>query len=506
MSNNQYYETVQCYSFEALLTVMGHYDLKVAFRNRYEEYTYRRLCFDIQWIRIKLKDRFEALGINTNRVETDDIDQLVLIDIGDRYLFTVAYLSLLLDGYVAVLADEMSKKYMEIPEGCPCISETELSEYLSEKSSEDLNFSKNDRIDDNNICFREIEKCCVDSIYNQRWWGEDANRICTIVCSSGTTSVVKGVMLSQKNILSDCICAALTYRFFSDAIYLSVLPMSHMFGIVADLLIPLMTGATICYGMKEDFLRDLAYFNPTQVHLPPALLYTICDLVTFENDPAKVVGKKLQRIICSGAAVNKMVCETMRGIGIEVYSAYGLTECSPCVSVCNDNNNYFGSSGFVIPCCKVEIVDGEVVVSGDNVMKGYYNDVEATQRVLCKGRLFTGDLGYINEDGLLFITGRKSTMISFPDGTKVIPEHIENALLSISEVQECKVSKITDDRSVKLQIVVVLNRQLPCRKWENIKGEIVKLLIENGVYSKIISIEESHTALPKNRIGKLIRY
>lgn len=323
-----------------------------------------------------------------------------------------------------------------------------------------------------------------------------------IAQSSGTTSVAKGVVLSQKNLISDTIGGLTYYDYPLGAVYYHVLPYSHLFGIVAELLGPLYSGGTICFSdNKLNFFKDMQFFQPTHMNLPPALVYAIEKMLLATSDLTASTGGRLQKIMCAGAALNEQSRIRMHGYGIHVFAAYGLTECSPCVSMNSDLFMKPGSVGKILPCCEVSILEGEVAVRGTNVMLGYWNDPQATANTIRDGWLHTGDMGYIDQDGFLFLTGRKSSMIVFEDGTKIMPEIIEAAINDIDGIDECIVTKINRHNRVLLRMTAV------CSKHDEtlLRTHIEHCLDKFGLPGKFHSIVFQHELLPKNKLGKLIR-
>ena len=151
----------------------------------------------------------------------------------------------------------------------------------------------------------------------------------------------------------------------------------------------------------------------------------------------KVFGGKLQYIICGGAPLDPSYVKWFRQIGIEVLNGYGITECSPVVAVNRNQYHQDGSVGQICRDVDVRIIDGEIAVGGDIVMLGYYKDKRATEAVLRNNYYFTGDLGYIDANGFLYVTGRKKNLIILSNGENVSPEEIEKELSknpAISEV------------------------------------------------------------------------
>lgn len=331
---------------------------------------------------------------------------------------------------------------------------------------------------------------------------DNCNRMAVIAQSSGTTSIAKGVMLSQKNILSDTFGGLQYYDYPLGATYYHILPYSHMFGIVADMLGPLYTGGTICFSEnKLNFFRDLQIFKPTHMNLPPALVYSIEIMLKNTNDKTVSTGGLLKKIMCAGAQLNESSRKYLYAKGIFVFCAYGLTECSPCVSMNSDLFFKAGSVGKVLPCCEITMVDGEIAVRGDNVMLGYWNDISATKEVMHDGWLYTGDMGFVDDEGFLFLTGRKSNIIVLENGEKIIPEQIESDICMIEDVKECLLTKVEIKDRIFINITIVSITE----DTDILRSSIKQYLCKKNLFDRINEIIITLQQLPKNKLGKIIR-
>jgi long-chain acyl-CoA synthetase len=158
-------------------------------------------------------------------------------------------------------------------------------------------------------------------------------------------------------------------------------------------------------------------------------------------------GGRLQKIICGGAALNPKLIRAFESFGIPIYEGYGITECSPLIAVTPYHARKFGSVGPAVPCCKARIagdtvgdkgyIEGEIQVKGDNVMLGYYGNEEANKDAFTEdGWYRTGDVGYMDDDGYIYITGRIKSVIVLENGKNVFPEEIEEYLADIEEIAE----------------------------------------------------------------------
>ena len=287
----------------------------------------------------------------------------------------------------------------------------------------------------------------------------DPDRLATIVFTSGTTGKGKGVMLSQTNIVSDMTQGM--YLFDITPKTLNVLPPHHTFGSTVNYVGHYAQGSEIYItsGIKY-LLNELKEQQPTHLVLVPLFVETLYRRIwaTAEKNGIdkklkmgmklsaalrkigidkrrsifaqvhETFGGKLEMIICGGAALNQDIIDFFDAIGITVLNGYGITECAPLVS-CNRNEwQKNGSVGLPIIGEEVRIFEpdangeGEICVKGPNVMMGYYEEPEATAAVIDEDGFFhTGDYGKLDEDGWLFITGRKKNLIIFSNGKNVYP-------------------------------------------------------------------------------------
>lgn len=191
-------------------------------------------------------------------------------------------------------------------------------------------------------------------------------------------------------------------------------------------------------------------------------------------------------VVAGGAPFDSRTERKFNEFGIHMVQGYGLTETSPVIAAENDKYAKYGSVGIPMKHTEVKIVDkdekgiGEITVKGPNVMLGYYENEEATKEVLQDGWFHTGDLGYLDKDGFLFITGRKKDMIVLKNGKKVFPEELETLINRLDIVEECIVFGIPDEKDkndIKLSVKVVYNKDVAKEKYPNMTEEELKKVI-----------------------------
>ena len=349
--------------------------------------------------------------------------------------------------------------------------------------------------------------------------------LASIIYTSGTTGPAKGVYLTHENFLSNCRSSLYLLPFDENDICLSFLPLSHVFERMASYYFTVYIGGTIAYAEKnETVASDLKEIRPTYACAVPRFYEKMYDNIMdsiahssekrkkiFEKSAAlakryadarlnkldtgpvlwlkyqfakafifskirSAVGGRLKFFISGGAPLSKELGEFFYSVGIFIFEGYGLTETSPVVTVNTFKAFKFGSVGKPIHNTEVEIApDGEILVSGPGVMKGYYNKEEATREVFDPdGRFRTGDIGYLDEEGFLHITDRKKDIIITAGGKNIAPQNIENLIKADSYIYEVI---LHGDRRPYLTAIIIPN-------FDALKG----LAIRQGI--PYIKVEE----------------
>lgn len=294
-----------------------------------------------------------------------------------------------------------------------------------------------------------------------------------LLFTSGTTGNAKGICLSHKNICSNIMSVAQIVKVDKTTVVLSILPIHHTYECTLGHLLPLYGGGTVTYCDGLRYInKNINEYRPSFVICVPLLLENIHKKIVktlkkslpekyFNNDRhfidnmpgplrfivkrkiKKSLGGNIRTFIVGAAAINPSIIESFYKFGFKALQGYGLTECSPLVAGNNDIFYKADSVGLPIPNVEYKINNpdsqgtGEIIVKGPNVMLGYYNDPEATDNVFKKGWFYTGDLGYIDENGFLYITGRCKSVIVTQNGKNIYPEEIEYYLNESPLVEEC---------------------------------------------------------------------
>ena len=349
----------------------------------------------------------------------------------------------------------------------------------------------------------------------------DNTAMSIMIFTSGTTSISKAVMLSQKNICSDIYSLSCMAKVTSNDKFLSFLPLHHTFESTCTFLYGTSAGITVVFtdGLKY-IVKNLKEYEITGFVCVPLVLETIYKklnkeiekqgktklikfarkfsnfLLKFHIDIRKKIfkpildqlGGKLNILIAGGAPMDKEAISAFVDFGINLLQGYGLTETSPVAAGENDKYKRAGSVGFPLPNIDIEIDNpdedgvGEIIIKAPTVMLGYYENSEATDSVLKDEWFHTGDLGKFDEDGFLFVTGRKKFVIVLKNGKKVFPEEVEILINKLPFVQESMVYGLPDrDNDVKLCAKIVYNPDTMKELYPASKESDYKKLIKDQI-------------------------
>lgn len=268
------------------------------------------------------------------------------------------------------------------------------------------------------------------------------DELCTIMFTSGTTGKSKGVMLTHRNLAENATC--LDMKIPKRTVVLSVLPIHHAYCLTMDFLKGMSLGSIIC--LNDSLMRvakNIKLFAPNMILMVPLMIETMAKkLEDAAGLPAEIVKKEVFgeqfHTICSGGAyLNPAYIDMFAQYGITILQGYGMTECAPVISTTVSWNVRKDAVGQLIPNCEAKTVEEELWVRGSSVMAGYYKMPEETAQTLTEdGWLRTGDLGYVDKDGFVYLTGRKKNLIITKNGENVSPEELENKIGERRLVQE----------------------------------------------------------------------
>ena len=256
--------------------------------------------------------------------------------------------------------------------------------------------------------------------------------------TSGTTGEPKGVMLTHENILSNAVACMESEPMQPDDLNLCWLPLSHIYARTIDHYERLVAGLELCLAENAlTVVANLAEVQPTHLSCVPRFYEKLLDAVG-SPDPAvtgaklrAIFGKRIRFLGSGGAPLPLPIEQTIRAAGLPILPGYGLTESSPVITFNQTTRNKVGTVGPALPGVEVKISpEGEILARGPNIMKGYWNKPEATAETIRDGWLHTGDIGTLDADGFLTITGRMKEIMVLSNGKKVAPNQVEGLLVA----------------------------------------------------------------------------
>ena len=405
-------------------------------------------------------------------------------------------------------------------------------------------------VNEGKLLVRDGEREYVDMDINP-------NIMAALLFTSGTTGASKGVMLSHKNLISNVINMSKYVSVPDDEIVLSILPVHHVYEMTCTYLTCLYQGATVAISEGFKYIqKNLSELNASIVLGVPLIFEKIhrsifrkaegrgeaerlrkaIDLSRrlglYKNKKVirrmfkpihQMLGNNIQLLIAGGAASDPKIIEDFEAMGLPMIQGYGMTECSPIIAVNQDRYSKADSAGKPLPKHEVRIVEedefgvGEIIVRGPSVMLGYYEDDEETEKVLRNGWLYTGDYGYFDDEGFLYITGRKKNVIVTKGGKNIFPEEVEQLIHENQLVEEVMVHGVEDERigNVAITADIYPNYELLMEtQGELTESEIYHLFKEymdtiNGMmppYKHIKRINIRKTPFEKTTSGKIKRF
>ena len=336
--------------------------------------------------------------------------------------------------------------------------------------------------------------------------------LATIMFTSGTTGKSKGVMLSHRNLAENATC--LDMKIEEGTVLMSVLPIHHAYCLSMDILKGLSVGAVIC--INDSLMRiakNIKLFEPNMILMVPLMIETLAKklesaaLLPAAVVKAKVFGKQFHTICSGGAYLNPAYIDTFKKYGITILQGYGMTECAPVISTNLSWNSKKNSVGKLLPNCEVKTVNEELWVKGSSVMQGYYHMPEETAETLQEGWLKTGDLGYVDEDGFVFLTGRKKNLIITSNGENVSPEEIENKLSEKRIIQEVLVR---ESQGV-IEAEIFPDYEYAAKKRvkdmeKHLQDIIDEYNLQAPLYKRIVKLKIRDTEFEKNTSKKIKRF
>ena len=496
----------------------------------------------ITYTHLEIRDMINYLG--TALISLGLKDKRIAVIGENRYEWELAYLSVVCGTGIVVPLDKSlpeneleelierseveaifySKKYEEVIERIKYSEKNKLKHLISMDTDihKEGIYSQKELIERGKKLVEEGNREFIDSKIN-------AEEMQIMLFTSGTTSKSKVVALSHKNLVSNLMDFAAVLDVNSSDRMLSFLPLHHVFECTVGMLYSLYVGAerAFCDGIRH-IVQNLNEYKITFASFVPAIYESMYKTIIkglekegkleavqklmIENkdksmdekkeifkDIHKIFGGNVRLFISGAAALEKDVEQAFRDWGINLCQGYGLTETSPVIGVETDENFRVGSIGKPLPHIKAKIEDaneegmGELVVKGPNVMLGYYGDEEATKEVLKDGWFYTGDLAKIDDDGYIFICGRKKSVIVLKNGKNIFPEEMENLVNKIEGVKESFIfgkQQSDDKEDIKINVKIIFDREIMKEAYKVENDEEIRKVLSD-------KIKEINKVMPK---------
>lgn len=525
------YHSVSKYTNNIAFTVKN----KVGKEVKYIDYTYTKLLEDIN-----------SFGSSLYKLNLEN--KKVAIVGSNSYEWVVAHLGVLLGGMVSVPLDkglqlEELENSLIRSEAEAIVFDEKLKDTIEEikkanktKIKNFICFTKQDEYLDVHQLIEKGKKELDEGYTKYLDCKIDSYKMSILLFTSGTTSKSKAVMLNQNGIVTNIYDMQKVEKFLPTDVNIAFLPYHHIFGSTGMLVM-------LASGMKTVFTDGLRYIKQNLVEYKVSLFVGVPVLIDkmhssimkeidkqgktklintaikisnalrkFHIDLRKqlfkpinnALGGNMRFIISGGAPLDKKTAKWFNDVGILLVQGYGLTETSPVIAAENEKAIKYGSVGLPMESTTVKIENkdkegiGEIVVKGPNVMLGYYQNEEQTNEVLKENWFHTGDLGYLDKDGFLFITGRKKDLIVLKNGKKVFPEELETLVNRLEEVEESFVYGMpteNNEDNIKVSVKVVYNEDVVKKKYGNIDPKELYEIIWN-------KIKEINKTLPKYKYIK----
>lgn len=389
------------------------------------------------------------------------------------------------------------------------------------------------------LVFEEL-KPLTDAIVDDYELKPKPDKTAVIIYTSGTTGFPKGVMLSFANLMANIRAVSKDVEIYTvDRQVLLLLPLHHIFPLAGSMMVTLYVGSTVVMSptMQSSDLMETFKNNKISIVIGVPRLYELIynglkakifasfvgrlfySIVKISRSRAlaKKIFKKvhvglgghIDYLVCGGASLEKEIGRFYRTLGFEVLEGYGMTEAAPMITFTRPGKVLVGSPGHALPNIKVEIREGEIVAKGDNIMKGYYNKPEETAETLKDGWLHTGDLGYFDKKGYLFITGRKKDIIVLSNGKNISPVELETKLSARYEaVNDAAVFLYNN----QLHAVIIPDYKFLADKQVKDLDQYFRTEIlpdfnkELSSYKRIMQFSLVKNELPRTKLGKIQRF
>lgn len=528
---------------EVFEAAVDNFPDRLALKKGDVKYTYAQLKKEV----IKLKNYLLKLGLEKG-------DKFVVFG-ENRPEWAIGYLAIVRAGLVVVPVDRM-------------LSQAEILHILRNSEAKGAVASENciDKIEDVKQELRDFKHIIpMDTIKDMETGKEvpvkdiDPDSLAVLIFTSGTTGTSKAVMLSHNNIICNLEGVDKIIEVTEKDTLVSIIPMHHTFECTMGFILPLRKGAAIYYSASlKDLVATMKEANVSCLIAVPLLfekfLAAVHRKVAAASIPKKIIFNAISgigsvfkflrkplfakvryemglgnvRVACAGgAALTENVARGLKLFAIPIIQGYGLTETAPAISVSPLEKPKIASVGIVLPGIEVKIHKpekdgiGEIIVRGPNIMLGYYKNQAATDEVIKDGWLYTGDLGHLDEDGYLYISGRKKSLIVTQSGKNIYPEELEEKLIKSQWVKEVLVVPRIDAKTKKESVCALifpdyeLLEEYSISSETTLKKEDVEVIFKDVVrevnaelpaYKKITQFEVREEEFPKTTLQKIKRH
>lgn len=476
------------------------YKIKIE-EGKYKVYTHK-----------EVRDMINALG--TSLINLGLKGKRIAVIGENRYEWEIAYLSIVCGTGIVVPLDKSlpanelelliersdieaifyTKKYSEIIQNIRLSEKNKLKHLISMDNDENGEgiYSQKELIREGKKLIEEGNNEFLNAKINPK-------EMEIMLFTSGTTSKSKVVALSHENICTNLMDIGSVLDVTQDDVFLSILPIHHVFECTVGFLFSLYKGAetVFCDGLRH-IVENLNEYHVTVMACVPGIYERIFMMIRkklekqgkleeileneekYKNSSMKerkeafkeihdMLGGKIKLFISGAASLDNTIEERYRLLGINLVQGYGLTETSPVVAIGTNKNYRLGSIGKTVPSVEAKLVDvneegiGELVVRGPSIMLGYYENEEANKESLKEGWFYTGDLAKIDEEGYIFICGRKKSVIVLKNGKNIFPEELENLVNKIEGVKEAFIfgkAQSDDENNIKINVKIVFDRDV----------------------------------------------
>ncbi len=499
----------------------------------------------------------DVVYLGTDLIKRGFLNKRIAVIGKNSYKWCVSYMAASIVGVVVPIDKELHCddviNFMNVSETV-CIlgdlknlsSIKENASKLNNKETVLVSFDKIDSKTNDILYFDNIKVIGKDSYLNGFHDFDDIqvdpDELRILLFTSGTTGNAKGVCLSQRNICSNILSTYGIVKVKRSDLFFSVLPLHHTYECTLGFLLPIYSGASIahCEGLRY-IAKNMAEFHPSVILCVPLLLKKMhktivrnmnktlpekyrkenqdenpFDTLPFfikkivKNKVKNTLGGRLRVFIVGAASANPAIVSDFRKLKLNTLQGYGLTECSPLVAGNTDFFQKDDAAGLPIPNVEYKIDSpneegiGEIIVKGPNVMLGYYNNPEATANVMKDGWFHTGDLGKIDENGYLYITGRCKSVIVTKNGKNIYPEEVEYYLNDNPLISEALVQGIQEDDDDETYVKAQIYPNLEAIS-EYLKGSVPTKEEIKKIISDVVSSVNSKLPNYKHIKGFIIR-